>query len=580
MNQNKFNTSVLIRLFKLGFKFRYWFLICTIVSILLCIVSSYKPIFTSYGIDKGVVKKNNFLLINIIFSISIFTFLEVILQYCLTIYSNLIAQNVIYNLRTKLYKKIIYFKTSFFDSTPNGVLITRSVSDIETIASVFNDGILMIFGDILRVIFVIFAMFYANFILAIISLIIISIIYFLTQYFQKILQKAFIDERNASSKLNSFIQERLSGMRLIQIFNRQKIEGEKFQFINNKVTQAHLKTVFVFSLFFPIVELVASIAIGMIIFTGSIMLFYNLNISAGQIVAFVMFINMLMKPIRQIADRFNQIQRGLVGAERVLKLIDSNFLLENLDEGNIKSIIKGKIVFNNVYFSYLNNQEVLKGISFLVHPGETIAIVGETGSGKSTIVNLLSRLYNVQSGKIYIDDFLLQKFKLDYLRKQMSIVLQDVYLFNTSIFENVIFGNSDIKISQVITAAKEIGLHNFISSLPNGYYYQVSERGNSLSCGQKQIIAFLRTYLFNPSILILDEATASIDINTEELIQKSIKKIIKNRTSIIIAHRLSTIKNANKIIVLKSGKIVEQGSHQELLKNKFIYYDLYNAQFN
>lgn len=579
MNKNKFNTSILIRLFKLGFKFRSWFLICIIVSIFFSIFSSYKPICTSYGIDLGVVKKNNFVLIHIICFVSIFTVLEVILQYCLTIYSNLIAQNVIYDLRIRLYRQMIYFKTDFFDRTPNGVLVTRSVSDIETIASVFNEGILMVFGDMSRIVFVILAMFYSNIILAITSLLIILIIYFFTQYFQKILQQLFIDERNACAKLNSFIQERLSGMRLIQLFNRQEIEKKNFQSINNEVTQAHIKTIFIFSLFFPIIELIASIAIGMIIFTGSMMLFYNFNISAGEIVAFVMFINMLMKPIRQIADRFNQIQRGLVGAERVLNLIDTNESLIDCGTTDV-NIVKGKIVFKNVYFSYFKNQEVLKGISFSISPGESVAIVGKTGSGKSTIINLLSRLYDVQKGEIYIDDLLLKNFKLKNLRKQISVVLQDVFLFNRSIFENITFGNSTIKMSEVEKAAKIIGVHNFILKLPNGYNYAVSERGNSLSYGQKQIIAFLRAYLYNPSILILDEATSSIDINTEELIQKATERIIQNRTSIIIAHRLATIKNVNRIIVLNSGRIVEEGSHKELLKNKSMYYDLYNSQFN
>lgn len=579
MKNNKFNTSILIRLFKLGFKFRSWFLICIIVSVLLSIFSSYKPVYTSYGIDLGIVKKNNFVLIHVIFFVSIFTLSEIILQYCLTIYSNLIAQNVIYDLRIKLYRKIIYFNTSFFDCTPNGVLVTRSVSDIETIATAFNDGILMIFGDITRVIFVIFAMFYSNIILAIISLLIISIIYFLIKYFKNILQKSFVDERNASAKFNSFVQERLSGMRLIQLFNRQDIENKKFQSINSEVTQAHLKTIFVFALFFPIIELITAISIGMIICTGSMMLFYNFNISAGEIVAFVMFINMLMRPIRQIADRFNQIQRGLVGAERVLNLIDTQESL--IDYGKLDiNVVKGKIIFKNVYFSYLKNHEILKGISFSISAGESVAIVGKTGSGKSTIINLLSRFYEIDHGEIYIDDILLSDFKLKNLRQHMSVVLQDVFLFNRSIFENLTFGNPSITMLDVQKAAKRIGVHDFILNLPNGYNYKVSERGNSLSCGQKQIIAFLRSYLFNPSILILDEATSSIDINTEELIQNAIKKIITNRTSIIIAHRLATIKNVNRIIVLNDGKIIEQGTHEELLNNKSMYYDLYNAQFN
>lgn len=576
---NKSNTNVLIRLFKLGFEFRFWFFSCVTVSVLLSLASSYKPILTSDAIDLGVVQKDSHFLIKIIIYLVIFTFLEVILQYFLAVYSNLIAQNVIYALRIKLYRKLVYFKTSFFDRTPNGVLVIRSVSDVETVATIFNDGILMVFGDILRIAFVIIAMFYANWILAIISLLILPIMYFLARYFQNALKKTFIDERNASARLNSFTQEKLSGMNLIQLFNRQKIEKEKFKSINNEVTYSHLRTVFFFSLFFPIVELIASIAIGVIILTGSIMLSYNLSISAGEIVAFVMFINILMRPIRQIADRFNQIQRGIIGAERVLKLIDTN---ESFEDSGIDNshIIQGKIIFRNVRFSYVANEEVLKGISFEVKQGKTIAIVGKTGSGKSTIINLLCRFYEIQEGEILIDDIPLKKFKLNHLRKQIAVVLQDVFLFNTSIFENITFGNTDITLERVEAAAKEMGIHQFIMNLPNGYYHKVSERGNSLSYGQKQLISFLRAYLFNPSILILDEATSSVDIQTEELIQKATERLTKNRTSIIIAHRLATIQNANQIMVLSSGNILEQGQHKELLKNKSMYHDLYHAQFN
>lgn len=578
MNEESKNNT-LKKLFKLGTENKTWFIGCIVISILLSISSTVKPKLVSEAIDLGVTLKNQSFLITMLIWITILTFAESIFQYLLAITSNLIAQNVIFNLRTKLYQKLIHFKTSFFDKTPNGVLVTRSVSDIETISTVYNDGILMMFGDILRILFVLFMMFYTNWVLAIISAMILPIMYYLTKYFQEALKIAFSDERNASSKLNTFVQERLSGMSLIQLFNRQKIEQQKFNQVNAEVTQAHLKTVFYFSLFFPIVELVASIAIGLMVFVGTLMLQFKMKLSAGEIVAFVMYINMLMRPIRQIADRFNQIQRGIVGAERVLKLIDTDEKLD--DSGTIQNQnIKGKIEFKDVHFSYIENEEILKGISFEAKVGQTLAIVGTTGAGKSTIINLLSRFYDISLGDILIDDVSIKNYKLQNLRSQIAVVLQDVFLFNSSIFENITFGDKSISLEQVIHAAKQIEVHDFIMSLPGGYEHKVSERGSSLSLGQRQLISFLRAYLFNPSILVLDEATSSIDTISEELIQNATEKLTKNRTSIIIAHRLATVQKADKILVLDAGKIIESGTHQELLEKKGTYFELFQAQFN
>lgn len=577
--KNDLNSIVLFRLFLFAIKFKFWFFGCIIISILLSLVSSYKPILTSEAIDLGIIKKNNLLLLMKIILISILTVFEVLFQYFLAVFSNLIAQNVIYDFRIKMYEKLIYFKIPFFDRTPNGVLITRAVSDVETISTIYNDGILMIFGDILRIGFVVIAMFYVNWILGIISFIMFPIMYFFTSFFQNALKKAFIDERNASSQLNSFIQERLNGMNIIQLFNRIKIESQKFQYINNKLTKSHLKTIFFFSIFFPIIELITSLSISIVIFTGTSMLLYKLKISPGEIVAFIIFINMLMRPIRQIADRFNQMQRGIVGAERVLKLIDNIKDSSLNSKGFYDHSIQGKITFKNVDFSYIKNQKILKNISFEIIKGDSIAIVGKTGSGKSTISNLLIRFYEIENGEILIDDIPLKKIKITNLREQISIILQDVFLFNDSILKNITFGDSKISIEQVKKAAKEIGIHKFIENLPEGYLYKVDQRGNSLSYGQKQLIAFLRVYIRNPAILIFDEATSSIDTNTEILIQKAIKKIMKNRTVIIIAHRLATIQEVKKIMVLNTGNIIEQGTHKELLKNKSTYYNLYQKQF-
>lgn len=561
------------RLFTIGMTFRNWFIFTFIISILLALVSVYRPYLTMQVVDndiiklgdKGLMMKHIYILIALVIG-------ETVLNFFLVYFSNFISQNVIREIRQKLYAKLIYFKTSFFDKTSIGQLVTRAVGDVETIAVVYTDGFLMVFGDILRIAFVLVAMFQVDVNLSYISLAILPLMILITRFFQKRLKTAFGDERTWTSNQNSFVQERLQGMQLIQVFNRQRQEYKKFDEINITLKDALLRTVFIFSLFFPVVELISSLFIGFILFYGG-----YISISAGVVIAFIQYISMLIRPLRQIADRFNNIQRGIVGAERVLGLMDQDLEMKN--EGTLtKQNFEGKIEFQNVHFSYDEKQEVLKGISFKVNPGESVAIVGATGAGKSTIISLITRLYEINSGKILIDDENLCDYEMYNLRGHIGVVLQDVFLFHGSIFENLSFGDESITLEQIKRVAKDIEVDQFIESLPGGYDYVVSERGSSISLGQRQLLSFLRAYLSDPKILILDEATSSIDVESEKLIQRATEKITKNRTSIIIAHRLSTIVNADKIIVMDQGKIVEEGRHEELLSQNGYYSTLYKSQ--
>lgn len=572
--KNKNSTwNIIRRLFIIGMKFRKWFIITLIISIVLAVVSTYRPILTKDVVDRDIVNmKDRALLLRHIYLLVGLVFAEAVLNFFLVYFSNFISQNVIRDIRERLYHKLIYFKTAFFDRTAIGQLVTRAVGDVETIATVYTDGFLMVFGDVLRVGMVLFAMFQVDVRLSYISLAILPLMIVVTRFFQKQLKKAFGDERTWTANQNSFVQERLAGMPLIQVFNRQQAEFGKFDDINKTLKAALLRTVFVFSLFFPVVELISSLFIGFILFYGG-----YAKASAGVIIAFIQFISMLVRPLRQIADRFNNIQRGIVGAERVLGVMDEDFAMEN-NGTVIKNHFDGKIEFRDVHFSYDEKQEVLKGINFTVKPGETVAIVGATGAGKSTIISLITRLYDINSGKILLDNVDIKDYELFNLRGHIGVVLQDVFLFNGSIFQNLAFGDESVTLEKIRAVAKDIGVDEFIQSLPGGYDYVVSERGSSISLGQRQLLSFLRAYLSDPKILILDEATSSIDHESEKLIQRATEKITRNRTSIIIAHRLSTIEKADKIIVMEGGKIVEEGRHAELLAEKGYYATLYRAQ--
>ena len=506
--------------------------------------------------------------------------LEGIAQFYFTYLANWLGQDIIKDLRDKLYHHITSFKMKYFDNEPVGKLVTRSVSDIESIASIFSQGLFMIVSDVLKMIIVILFMLIVNWKITGIVLVIMPVILIATNIFNRKMKVAFSEVRNEVANLNTFIQERLTGMKIVQLFNREKIELEKFKEINQKHNKAWLKNILYNSIFFPIADIISNISIGLVVYFGAIWIINgDTDTTIGQLVAFNMYITMLYNPLRQIADKFNVMQMGIVAADRVFEILDTEDNVQ--DNGTIEaSHFKGTIELKDVRFSYIKNEEVLKGINLKVQPGETIAIVGSTGAGKSTIINLLNRFYEINSGEITIDNCNINEYTLESLRKQIAIVLQDVFLFSDSIYNNITLHNETISREDVITAAKKIGVHDFIMTLPEGYDYNVKERGVMLSSGQRQLIAFLRAYVSNPSILILDEATSSIDTHSEELIQKATETITKDRTSIVIAHRLATIVNASKIIVMDKGQIVEQGTHQELVtKTNGYYKKLYDSQF-
>lgn len=506
--------------------------------------------------------------------------LEVIAQFYFVYLASWLGQDIVKDIREKLFHHLSNFKMKYFDNEPVGKLITRCVSDMENIASIFSQGLFMIVSDILKMIIVLLFMLVINWKITGIVLLIMPVILIATNIFNRKMKIAFNEVRNEVANLNTFIQERLTGMKIVQLFNREAIEYEKFKEINEKHNKAWLKNILYNSIFFPIADIISSITLGLVVYFGALFILNgDTETSVGQLISFNMYISMLYNPLRQIADKFNVMQMGIVAADRVFEVMDSNAQIQ--DFGTIEAKhFKGNIHLKEVRFSYLQGEEILKGINLEINSGQTIAIVGATGAGKSTIINLINRFYEIDSGTITIDGININKFTLHSLRKQIAIVLQDVFLFSDSIYNNITLFDYSITKEEVITAAKKIGIHDFIMSLPNDYEYDVKERGIMLSSGQRQLIAFLRAYLAQPSILILDEATSSIDTHSEELIQQATNTLTKDRTSIIIAHRLATIINADLIIVMDKGQIVEKGKHADLIQLENGYYKkLYQAQF-
>lgn len=504
---------------------------------------------------------------------------QVTMQLGFNYYANLLGESVIKDIRVRLFQKMMGFKMTYFDNSSIGVLVTRAVADMQRIGEIFSQGFFMIVADVLKMISAAIIMTIINWKLALIVFAILPVILVATRLFQQAMKVAFIEVRAQVSNLNSFVQERLAGMKIVQLFNREEVEKEKFRVINEKHQNAWLKTVWYNSIFFPIAEISNSIGIGLVVYFGVVQNIENIGLdNKGAIVAFFFLMDLLFRPLRQIADKFNTLQMGMVAANRVFKILDTSSHIA--DEGSVvKADVMGDIEFKDVRFGYIKDEEVLHGISFKVKAGETVAIVGATGAGKSTIINLLNRFYEINSGQIVIDGVSIQDYTLQSLRSHIAIVLQDVFLFADTIANNISLRDENITVSEIEAAAKQIGVHEFISSLPGGYQYNVKERGTMLSSGQRQLIAFLRAYVSNPSILILDEATSSVDTYSEQLIQQATDKITEGRTSIIIAHRLATIKKASKIIVMDEGQIVEIGTHKELLKKGGYYNDLYKAQF-
>ncbi len=533
-------------------------------AILISLFSTLTPYLLKVVVDDYILVKNFEGMQSIILLMILVLFFEVIFMYLFTFYANWLGQKVIKDLRVSVFKKIIKFKMSFFDKNAVGRLVTRTVNDIETIASIFSQGLFTIIADILKMITVLTVLTIISLELTLVVISIFPLLILATRIFQKTMKVAFEKVRREVANLNSFVQERISGIKIVQIFNREKVEINNFKKINIKHRDAWLRTVWINSIFFPIAEISTSICIGLLVWYGGYNNLNGENISLGTLFLFISMSGLLFRPLRQIADRFNTLQMGMVSTERIFNILENDQQIS--DNGSLKdSSFKGLIEFNNVNFSYVDNQQVLNNISFKINSGESFAIVGPTGSGKTTITNLITKFYEVDTGNILIDGKDINHYTLETVRSKIGVILQDVFLFADTIFNNITLYNKDITIENVENAAKELEIHDFINSLPGGYSFNVSERGATLSAGQKQLIAFLRVLVNNPDILILDEATSSIDSYSEELLKNATKKITKDKTSIIIAHRLSTIESADKIIYMENGKILESGNHKQLL---------------
>ena len=579
-DNKKFNFKLFARLLNYVLPYKINFAFLSVAAILISVFSILNQYLLKEAVDKYITPKDYEGLIFIISVMLGVLLFQVTFQFLFVFLANILGQKVVYDIRIKLFTRIIKFKMSYYDKSSVGRLVTRSVNDMETIASIFSQGLFMIVADLILMLSVLGVMIFLSIELSLIVFVILPFILIATRLFQRAMKVAFNEVRNEVANLNSFVQERISGIKEIQVFNRENIERENFVKINTKHKNAWLKTVWYNSIFFPIAEISTSITIGLLVwYSGGLVGLSQTSVTLGTIFLFIQLSQMLFRPLRQIADKFNTLQMGMVAANRVFKILDtSDFIVDN-GENNPKKI-QGKVSFKNIYFSYDSKNPVFKNFSLDISSGEKVAIVGSTGSGKTTIINLLLRFYEIDNGDILVDKRNIKQMSIEFLRSQISLVTQNIFLFADSIYNNIVLHNKNITKEEVIVASKKIGIHNFIMKLPGGYDYNVKERGVMLSEGQKQLISFLRAYVSNPSILILDEATSSIDSKTEKLIQYATAKIIENKTSIIIAHRLSTILNSDKIIVLEKGEIKEIGRHEDLLEIQDGYYKkLFELQF-
>jgi len=571
------NIPLLKRVIVFAKPYKKQFIIAAISAIILSFLAPARPMLINYAIDNYILIEDATNLLRITIILISLLFLEGFIQFFYMYLSNWIGQHVILDLRKKIFKHILSLRMKYFDNTPIGTLVTRSVSDIETIADIFSQGLLVIIAELLKLVIVIIVMFYTDWRLTIIALSTIPVLLIATNWFKKNIKKSFQDVRTQVSNINSFVQEHLVGMNIVQIFNREEAEFKKFKEINVLHRDAHLRSIFYYAVFFPIVEVLSAASIGLIVWYGGQNILTENTITPGEIIAFILFIHMMFRPIRQLADRFNVLQMGIVGSERVFKILDTD---EKINDKGTRKLeeINGTISFSNVWFAYKDKQWVLKDLTFDIGAGKMLALVGQTGSGKSSIIRVLNRFYEINKGKITLDGVSVDEISINSLRKNIALVQQEVFLFSDSLLNNITLYDNSISKESIVNAAKEIGIHDFISSLPGCYDYKVGERGVTLSSGQRQLIAFLRVYLRDPKILILDEATASIDSETEALIQTALGKLSENRTTIVIAHRLSTIVQADKIILLKDGDVLEQGSHASLIKENGYYSKMYKNQ--
>ena len=575
-----FDFKLILRVLKYTRPYKTKFRISLLLTVLLAVLGPVRPYLTSYTVDQFILTPDFYYLT--VFSLILVgsLIIETIIQYYQTYLSGYLGQQVVKDIRQQLFVHISKFKLKYYDRTPIGTLVTRVINDVETISEVFSEGLLSILGDVLKLVFVFAFMFTRSWELSIASLLPVPVLLVATNMFRRGIAKTFNEVRNEVANINAFTQEHITGIHIIQAFNREEIEMRNFKEINDRHRKANIRSIWYYSVFFPVVEILSALSVSLMVFWAARdMIIHSISTATpGLIIEFILYINMMYRPMRQLADRFNTLQMGVVSSERLFKIIDSDESLK--DEGALTAgSISGNIRFENVNFSYVENETVLKDFNLTIYKGEKIAIVGATGSGKTTIINLVSRMYEIDHGHIYFDDHDIRDFKLSELQKSIGVVLQDVFLFSDSILNNIRLRDENISYEEVVTAAKAVGAHDFIMQLPGGYEYKIGERGAQLSVGQRQLISFIRAYVYNPRILILDEATSSIDTESEHLIQLATQKVTEGRTSIIIAHRLSTIKNADKILVMEKGEIKESGTHSELMNQNGRYRKLFELQF-
>jgi ATP-binding cassette, subfamily B, multidrug efflux pump len=587
-----FDFSLLRRVFQYASPYKSRLYLSITLSILLAVISPLRPLLIQITVNNYIKNGTSDILsvknkmIELIIYITIFQvvllLVETMFRFYFSYITSWLGQTVVKDLRVDVYRKVLGFNLAQFDKTPIGTLTTRTINDIEAINDIFSDGLIPIIADLLSIISVLLTMFIIDWRLTFICLAPFPFLILATYFFKESVNKSFIRVRNAVAALNAFVQEHITGMQIVQAFAAEDREFAKFKRINQEHRNANIKAIFAYSVFFPIVEIVLAISTGLLVWWAASQVLHLSGKQAadlpGEIVAFYLFLNLLFRPLRVIADKFNVLQMGMVASERVFRVLDNNDFIKT-EGAYAPDKVRGKIEFRNVFFAYADDRYVLKDISFLVQPGEILAIVGHTGSGKTSIISLINRLYPIQKGEIKIDDTRIEEYKLDILRKNIGVVLQDVFLFSGSVLDNITLRNPTIPLNKVVEAAKLIGMHEFIMRLPGGYDYNVMERGSTLSLGQRQLLSFIRALLYDPSILILDEATSSVDTESELLIQEAIDKLIAGRTSIVIAHRLSTIRKANKILVLDKGEIKEIGTHSELMERTGFYYRLHQMQF-